>query len=247
MTYPHLSRAPIVEGLVDLQVKQREDFSLKDLSLLCERVKERYPVRKDLTTFQAELRISPDNTPSQTIASEAIGYRLERPDALFVVLARRDGFTVSRLKPYDDWENLITEAKPLWAHYLEVCKPQAITRVATRYINRIELPIERLDFDDYLKAPPNIPKGLPEVISQFLTRLVLLENKSGAEIAFLQALEAPNLATNKISVLMDIDIYKLVDLPTSSEEVWKLLDTFRDLKNRTFFSSITRKTLELLK
>lgn len=245
--YPHLNKAPIVEALVDLQVKQRDSFDVEQLSLLRDHLKERYPVAKDLTKFQAEVKFPEQSGAEQTVASQKIGYRLERQDAPFVVLARRHGFTVSRLAPYQDWENLVAEAKPLWEEYLEVCKPEAIARVATRFINRIEFPIENLDFDDYLKAPPTIPKGLPETLTQFLSRIVVSDSKTGAEIAFLQALEAPNLTTNKVSVLIDIDVYKAVDFPISSEETWKLLNTFRNLKNCTFFGSITPKTLRLLK
>lgn len=247
MEFPHLSRAPIVEGLVDIKVKPRADLSLDDLNRLRGSLKAKYPESKDLQTVQAQFKLVHGKSPSQSVATTLIGYRLERKDVPFVLLLRRDGVTISRLKPYEDWHDLVTEAKPIWERYLQTCRPELVTRVATRYINRIELQLEGLNFDDYLAAPPRFPKALPEILSEFLIRLVVPDAETGASIAITQALEPPNLENKSISVLLDIDVFKSVELDCGSKEIWKLLAAFRDLKNRAFFGSLTDKTLELLK
>ena len=247
MEYSHLSRAPIVEGLIDILVKPRSDLSIDDLFRLSEKLKSKYPEVKALHTIQADVQIEQGQKASQSVATALIGYRLERKDLPFVLMLRVNGLTISRLKPYDDWSNLLGEAKLIWADYVSICRPEAITRVATRYINRIELPIEGLDFDDYLAAPPYIPKDLNGMLSEFLVRLVLPDVPSGASIALVQALEGPNIQKNVVPVIIDIDVFKSVDLDLSSNDLWELLGKLRDLKNRTFFSSITPKTLELLK
>jgi len=247
MTYPHLSRAPIVEGLIDIQVKPRAELSVENLVPLVDKLKTSYPTVKDIRSFQAEVKFEPNQTASQSIDSKQIGYRLERQTPQFVILARVGGITVSRLKPYDTWENLIAEARPHWETYCEVCKPEAITRIATRFINRIELPTDSLDFDDYLAAPPQIPKGLPQEISHFLTRIVLSAKESGSNIAIAQALEAPNVQERTVPVLIDIDVFKEVDMPIDSEQPWDLLSIMRDLKNCAFFDSLTPRALELFR
>ena len=247
MEYPHLSRAPIVEGLIDILVKPRSDLTLAALFRLSEKLKSKYPEVKALHTIQADVQIDQSQKASQSVATALVGYRLERKDLPFVVMLRVNGLTISRLKPYDDWNNLLEEAKPIWDEYVSICRPEVITRVATRYINRIELPVEGLDFDDYLAAPPRIPKNLGEMLSEFLVRLVVPDVPSGAIIALVQALEGPNIEKSTIPVIIDIDVFKAVELDLSSNELWELLGTMRDLKNQAFFGSITPKTLELLK
>ena len=49
------------------------------------------------------------------------------------------------------------------------------------------------------------------------------------------------------SILLDIDIYKLVDIAPSSELVWGLLSKQRIRKNELFKNFITDKTRELIK
>lgn len=247
MTFPILPRAPIVEGLIDIQAKPRQGISLNDLVAFGDRIKSSYPTVKDLREIKAQIPIGQDSTVSPAVAATLVGYRFERQSPPFVVHARVEELLVSRLKPYDTWDNLLAEAKSLWREYCEICKPEVITRIATRYINRIELPMEKLDFDDYLAAPPLIPKGLPQTIEHFLTRIVVPDKESGAHVAISQVLDAPNPQTRTIPVLIDIDVYKETDLPVGSDELWIFLGKMRDLKNKAFFDSVRDKALELFR
>lgn len=243
----HLSKAPIVEGLIDIRVKPADGFKSESLLAICDLIKEQYPSHKEALHLQASFEFKEGEGAEQSIRSQKVGYRFDSADGRYVLQVQHGGFTLSRLKPYETWETLFAEARRLWAHYVSVAKPQAITRVATRYINRIELDAVQLDFDDYLAAPPNIPKRLPQVISEFLTRIVLTEKDRGASIVLTQALEPMNLANNTVPVIIDIDVFKEVAFAVDSEDYWQLLSEFRHLKNKAFFDSITDKTLELLR
>src|SRR5258708_39715199 len=70
MAYPHLSKAPIVEGLVDIKVKQRPGWSVEQLDPFTKKVETSYPVVKAFQEFQAELKFEQDKLPSQAIASK---------------------------------------------------------------------------------------------------------------------------------------------------------------------------------
>ena len=245
MVCPRLKKAPIVEGLLHFKVKSRPDVSMEDVARFTSAVKEQYPTSKDLRHIQATVNMDEGEMPSKKIASEHIGYRLERSQPPFVLMVQRGEIGISRLAPYETWEQLIAEAHPLWDSYRSISGPEAVTRVATRYINRIELPIEGLDFEDYLAAPPRIPRGLPDIVSNFVIRTVVTDPKSGSSIAVSQILEPPNFDKNRLPVLIDIDVYKVVDFAADSHEIWTLLDTMRDLKNCAFFGCLTPKALEM--
>jgi uncharacterized protein (TIGR04255 family) len=247
MTFPHLPNAPIVEGLIHLRTKPRKGLSLEDLQVFGDKIQSNYPTAKPLQHFEAGLQIGPDSKPIQSLRSSQVGYRFERATPPFVIHAQIDELLISRLRPYDTWENLFSEARVQWSHYSEVCKPEAITRIATRFINRIDLPTDKLDFDDYLAAPPSIPKGLPSIFEHFLTRIVVPDETSGCHIAISQALDSPNPQTRTVPVLIDIDVYKEVELAIDSSVLWETLSRMRDLKNRAFFDSVTPKALELFR
>lgn len=166
---------------------------------------------------------------------------------MHVFQAHPDGFTVSRLRPYDTWESLFAEAQSLWPEYLRAAHPEAIVRVATRFINRIQIPLPVVDYQDYLSAAPTVPKGLPDLVSEFLSRVVIHDQDSGAVIIFTQAMEPLNEASNILPLYVGVDVFKQEAYDVQSPEPWELLNTFRRLKNEAFFASITAKTLELLK
>jgi uncharacterized protein (TIGR04255 family) len=244
MPFPHLPRAPIVEGVVQFHVKPSSKANLERLAEYKTALKETYPVQKDIRLMHAEIQMKGTEVAQRVISSNVLGYRLERTQPAFVVIARLDSLAVSKLAPYETWEKLIEEARPLWKKYLELQAPEAITRVATRYINRIELPIENLDFEHYLAISPRLPKGIPEVLSNFLVKTIVEDEDSGASISISQVLEAPIAEKNRVPVLIDIDVYKTVDFSPDSDEYWQLLDKMRDLKNRAFFGCLTEKALE---
>ena len=251
MGYPHLPKAPIVEGLIDIHVKQRPELSLDDLAPFTEALRSSYPDVKDLREIHAQFVVSddPKALPSNSGPKEIprVGHRFERPSPHFVVHARRSELLVSKLRPYDSWETLAAEARATWTTYRDILKPEAITRVATRFVNRLELPLKGLDFDEYLSAPPLIPKGLPQVFDNFMTRIIVPDANSGSRIAISQVLEGPNPQSDTISVLIDIDVFKEVDIDVASEELWQLLARMRDIKNRAFFDSVTQRALELFR
>lgn len=243
--YPHLKNAPIVEALIDFRVRTPEGFDVKSLLALHEPMQDRFPVRKEARRFQSEFQISEDEGAAHSSKVRFVGYRFETADASKVWQVQDEGFTLSHLKPYDRWETLVAEAKELWKLYADVVKPLAITRVATRFINRIELPAEGLDFDDYLTVPPRIPPALPQMFVEFVSRVVVPEPTLDALIVIAQALEPMNPMTNTLPVLIDIDAFKEAAFDINGDEHWEVLSQLRTLKNDAFFSSITTKTVEL--
>jgi uncharacterized protein (TIGR04255 family) len=245
--FPHLPKAPIIEGLIAIQTKVASDVAVSQLVKFGDRIRSSYPTVKELREFQAHVAVVPNQATSQSVVANHVGYRYERQAPPFVVHARPNELLVSRLKPYDCWENLVAEAKSLWEEYCAVCKPEAITRIATRFINRIELPMDGLEFDDYLVATPIIPKGLPQTFEGFLTRIVVPHSETGAHIAMSQILDTANPQTRTVPVIIDIDVFKELDLPADSPALWEFLAKMRDVKNRAFFDSVTPRCLELFK
>lgn len=247
MTYPKLPKAPIVEGLIDIRVQTGPDFKPERFQALREELRERYPTCLEARRLEAQLQFNLEQgpSPSQSMKADMVGYRFESLDKSYVFQSQVGGFTLSRLAPYESWEALRMEAGDLWTRYAKVAAPQAITRVAVRYINRVELPLPLRDFDDYLTAVPQIPPRLPQVISEFFARVAIVDQATGANIFLTQVLEPPNQSRNVLPLIMDIDVFKVEPLDATAGLHWDLLEKLRVLKNDAFFGSLTPKALEL--
>jgi uncharacterized protein (TIGR04255 family) len=193
--------------------------------------------------WQGELRF----TPAQGLevdpkSGETIGFLFASDDNRQVVQARLDGFAFSRLKPYVSWESLRDEARTLWERYRELANPEAITRVALRYINRIELPLPFSDFKDYILTFPDIAPGLPQGLSYFLTRLVMPRADIEATAIINETMEQP---TERVPLIFDIDVFRIGAFDVGGDEYWRYFEQLRNFKNEIFFRSMTDKAKEL--
>ena len=174
--------APITEALLDIRVTLPAQTDLAKLATFHDAIKQRYPSRQERLAWRGhiEIKSTPVAQVSQSAAGGPDGYSFTSVDGRQVVQARLDGFTFSRLKPYDKWEALRDEARELWQHYARIASPETVTRVALRYINRIEIPLPMRDFKDYILTTPEISPDLPQGLGSFFMRLVIPDPKAQA-------------------------------------------------------------------
>ncbi|MGH9499470.1 MAG: TIGR04255 family protein [Terriglobales bacterium] len=241
----HYPNAPITEALIDLRVGYGQSISLETLKKFGAEIKSEYPNEATRDLFQSHITLDP-SAPSARSSKSTIGYIFHSGDRKQAVQARMDGFTFSRFPPYQDWHHLVNETKRLWGLFVEVAQPTTVLRVAVRYINQINLPLNKgaLRFEHYLRTFP--ASGLEENVEleQFLVRLVMPQKDIAARLILTEALLPPQDAY--IGVILDVDLSREnVALDVRSDEIWAILESFRERKNRYFEASITDASREL--
>lgn len=241
----HLDGAPITEGLIDLQVQPGKGDGLKavqEFANSLEGYEQVGPIMQLLTTWN----LSKEDGAKEQSQSSELGVRVQSTDEKYVLQIRTNGMTLSRLEPYETWKVLLAEMRRLWSLYINAVEPEAVTRVATRFINRLKLPmIPGEQFGDYLTKPPEVPEELPQAILSFNQRTVIPHPDIGANANLIQLLEEGVTPGDHVPIILDIDVYKMVNFGPDSEESWNLLEKLRVYKNAIFFASLTEKTVEL--
>lgn len=245
MTPPlQLARPPIVEALIDIRVKASRTLEVSHLQQIDSVLAAALPQRSTRHLAQARFETAPGGVRSASAEDLGLqGYIFRSTGGEDVAQFRIDGFTFNRLAPYSGWETIFPMAMRLWDEYVRLAAPEAATRLAVRYLNRIAIPRELDSFDSLLAAGPRIPEGLPPFVSGFLIRLTVhdLENKLAANIA--QYVEE---STN--SVILDIECYTdSPDFELDAAHRTKFEETFASLrafKNRVFEKSLTDSAME---
>lgn len=241
----HLTKAPIVEALIDLKVKFPASFQPDKLLDLKASLKEVFPKIEERQQLEHKFGVLHGRPiPPQTEFKGLQGLFFRSEDGLDVVQCRIDGFTFSRLTPYLDWETLRDRARKFWKIYCKTVAPESITRVAIRYINRIQPPAPFVDYAKYFTTPLPIPSGRSRVVNGFLTRVIIADPKRQLSAIVIQNLE-PSIDPNPVSIILDIDAFKVEDFAVGDESVWSLLDLLHDVKNELFFDSITEEAVRL--
>lgn len=240
----HLRNAPIREAIIDLKTLPAVDLGM--LEPVFESLKSRFPTQDNVRESTFGFEVDPQGVRSQAVDRGIRGRRLTSADGKYVMLMRVDGFTFSRLPPYETWEAMRGEARPLWDAYRSHAGAERVTRAAVRYINLMEFNLPIADFKEYLTAPPEIPPALPQQTAGFFTRMVLPGvNFEGAAVVT-QALEMA--VAGKAQLILDIDVFREVkdrDWFADEDSVWETLEQMRRFKNLVFFESITERTAGL--
>jgi uncharacterized protein (TIGR04255 family) len=228
-------KAPITEALIDIRVTLPGEITLADLARVNIGEDVGYPQRRN--QFAGEARIAIGEQLGATTQQTHNGYVFVSSDERQIVQVRLDGFTFSRLAPYDRWEIFQEEAHRLWTLYRLAAEPVSINRVAVRYINRLDLPFPMEDLRDYLRTVPEVSPALPQELSSYVMHLEIPQEDIGAS--------PPD--QNTASVLLDIDLFRVFETSIGEGELWRLLDQFRIRKNEVFEACITDAARELFR
>jgi uncharacterized protein (TIGR04255 family) len=241
-----LARPPITEALVDIRILADEGIDPTHLQPLRERLVDRYPKSDEKKRFQTQFRVEAGKLmPPLTEDLGFHGLWLSTSDGSRIVQFRPDGFTFNNigLGSYIGGEQLLTEALELWSEFAGLAKPEVVVRLALRYINRLDLPLrDGDDFSRFLAAPPILPKGAPQRVSAFLSRIVA-HNEIGNAVIVTQKLDEPG--SFPVAVLMDVDAFRVEELKAHPENLRRCLEQLRSLKNQTFFSMLTEEAVKL--
>ena len=244
-TYRHLANAPITEAVIDFRVRLPSEFQVKELSSIRETIHDQYPDSKERRLITGGFGMEAGKPVVKPPEDRGIdGYVLSSADNRKVAQFSKEGFTFSRLNPYTHWDDILAEAKNLWELYVAKASPELVTRIAVRYINQLNIPLPIDDFARYLTAPPNIPDTIPQVVSHFLTRVVVHDVEIGTTANITQALQK-SLRPGCVTIILDIDAYKQKKLGFDDSDIWLTFRQLRDLKNHIFFGSITEETARL--
>lgn len=238
----HYRNPPITEAIIDLRVELPPETGLTELNKTHGGQETTYPTVEQLHAAFGQMQIGP--RVSATAGSQHIGYLFRSEDGKQIYQARLDGFTMSRLAPYENWNALRDEARRLWDIYRSVVNPAKVVRLAVRYINRVDIPLPLKDFKDYLRTVPEVSPDLPQGLRGYFMQLAIPLQDIGSDALINETVIEP-ASQDVVSVALDIDIFRSADMPTTEEGIWGFFEELRFRKNQVFEACVTDKAREL--
>ena len=236
------NKAPIIEALIDIKTKLPEGSKLSDLA---KELKKDFPNQEPINVGMAEIHLNmTKNKSSLSTSSENIGIKLSSDNSPYVLQLKNNGFTFSILKEYNNWDDFSKKAKSFWNKYNKMFKPERVSRVAVRYINRIDIPSLKFDLEDYFETYPRVLKDNKGSLASFFLQAQIPQEEYGGMAVINQTVTEPS-SPGYTSVILDIDVFDPKGFAPSSKELWERVGVLRKQKNDIFESSITKKTREL--
>ncbi len=240
----HYAKAPITEAIIDLRVELGDNMAASELRRVHLGQETAYPTVEAVNVAVGQMQFG--ERVSTTASEKHVGFWFRSADGKQLYQARLDGFSMNRLMPYESWEPFRSEARRLWDVYRSVAKPVKVVRIAVRYINRLDIPLPLRDLKDYLRTVPEVSGDLPQGLAGYFMQLAIPQDDLHAVVMLNEALIEP--ATPDVaSVVLDIDLFRTADLPTSDDGLWGLFEELHVRKNDVFEACITDQARELFK
>lgn len=239
----HYPNAPITEAIIDLRVTPAEAVDRARLKLNDDGVLPDYPKQEELVEAVGQMAVGPRGG-SASVQQTPIGWKFSSTDQKQIVQSRVNGFTFSRLAPYESWEPFRNEARRLWDVYRDKLNPQEVVRIAVRYINRIDLPGDSVDLKEYFRTSPEIAPELPQQLEGYFMQLRFAYPNVSGHCLINQTI-VPPARENVISVVLDIDLFRSQDLPQIEDDIWTCFESLHTGKNAIFEACITDPTRRL--
>ncbi len=242
--------APISEAVLDIRLAAEGAPTFADLDRFVQAVKADYPHAKKVGAVRAELRADLGASEAlqitQTASAEPFGYQCISEDRKQIVQPQVNGFVFSRLRPYDRWSTYKAEARRLFECYVSEFGKRTMRRVAVRTINRLDIPGTQIDFKDWIRTGPEISPALPQGLTRFFMQVHQPYDDLKAQCIINETL-VPAEVPNTVAVVLDIDLFREVDIPQDPEILWSLFDELRNKKNEIFLGCITDRMKEAFK
>lgn len=234
-------RPPITEAVIDIQFADL--ITADDVKSFKEKFIGTYPSFEDV--FSAGIKFDFKTSQSSMLKPELAGTKMSSPDVQDLILLKEKSLTISRLAPYPGWDSIFDRFTRDWARWKKTFGYRRINRIATRYINRIDIPLgdKSCDTNDYIL----IGIRSPELIGTIKNYTLRFSAEISAEKIkyLLSSATTQSPLREHASIILDIDVFKDEDAPQKDEEIEALVTRLREIKNRIFEDSITDNSRKL--
>jgi uncharacterized protein (TIGR04255 family) len=230
------ARAPIVEAVFD--VRFSEVLSERDMERLKDRLKSRYPTVEDRKNIKIEVKADKVIT-----TSNPAGYKMTASNAMDVILIQTNDLGSARLAPYQTWEDFIGVARENYEVFTKIVGRKTLTRVATRFVNRFDIPTEEIeghDVAEWISTSIVLPESLTKAIGPYSFAVNFIHQNTGTKVLIQSGIIAPALLKH-VSINLDIDVSVDTDISAHKDEIVKIAPRLREAKNSVFESLITDK------
>lgn len=227
---------PIIEALCEFHFEPSVPWDLAIPGLVYEKIREDFPKRRQAKAFEVNVAAGPGGVEQRLVSTERMQFL--RDDEKALIQIDRDLLAVNHLKPYPTWQEFLPCIRQGFDAYLEIAKPKGAQRIRLRYINRIEIPGQRIELKDYFEFHPFVGPKLPQDFGSFIVG-VQIPYKDSRDILRLQLANATVEKSDMVAVMLDLDYFLAQPGQVLLDTVFKWVENAHDYTEEVFEACIT--------
>jgi uncharacterized protein (TIGR04255 family) len=233
---------PIVEALCEFRFEPGVPWDMAIPGLVYEKVRDRFPKRRQVRAVEISVAAGPGGIEQQVVTTDRMQFLREDEKALIQVGPNL--LAVNHLKPYPTWQEFLPLIRQGFDAYLEVANPKSIQRVGLRYINRIEIPGQRIQLEDYFEFRPFIGPNLPQDFGPFIVGIQVPYTDS-RDMLRLQVANAAAETPDIVAIMLDLDYFLAQPGGVSKEQVFQWIEVAHSRVEEVFEACITDRLRQM--
>ncbi|GAB4405747.1 MAG: TIGR04255 family protein [Anaerolineales bacterium] len=233
---------PIVEALCEFRFEPSQPWDLAMPGLVYEKIRSEFPKRRQAKVLELSVTASLDGVGQQVSATDRMQFLREDEKAL--VQVGRDLLAVNHLKPYPTWQEFLPLIQQGFSAYREVARPRGLQRVGLRYINRIEIPEQRVDLEHYLEFRPYVGPDLPQDYGPFIVG-IQVAYQDGRDRLRLQVTSAAIDKPDMLAFMLDLDYFLAEPGQVHLDDVFEWVNAAHSHVEKAFEACITDRLRNL--
>lgn len=233
---------PLIEAICEFRFTPGQEWDATFPGLIYEKVKDDFNKKKTVR----QIRFQPIRNQDEQIIEQEITERIQfvREDGRALIQVAPNFLTVNCLSPYPGWNQFHTMISENLNKYTYVAEPEGLRRIGLRYINRIEIPITRVNLEDYFDFYPHLGDKLPQEHGPFIVGVqIFFEDKR--DVLKLDLTTAKSSNSEGLPLFLSLDYFCSQSNGIGLKEIDDWIETAHTHIEDTFEACITEKTRSL--
>ncbi len=233
---------PIIEALCEFCFEPGPPWDLAIPGLIYEKIKAEFPKRRQVKAFEVNVTAGLEGVEQRVTTTDRIHFLREDEKAL--VQVDRNLLVVNHLRPYPSWQHFLPLIQLGFTVYTEMAQPKGIQRIGLRYINRIEIPGQHIELQDYLQFHPFIGPELPQDFDSFFAGIQIPYDNSRDSLR-LQVSSTIAETSDHAAVLLDLDYFLAQPGQIPLQEVFTWVEIAHQRVEEVFEACLTDRLRDM--
>ncbi len=246
--FDQLARPPIVEAVVQINGQVQRPWEEEALVREVTREFPEFTQRQALTAFAMTFNFPVGPKPPEAQSGGGLetgfnGLRLTTADGKWIAQITRDFVALSRLAPFERWEEFRDRAMRLWEFHAAVGGVEQVVRVASRFINRVDVPVDGLDVGAYFRGFAPAPGEFG--VAGFLHQTLLCAPSLPYFVTVIRTHQPSAEGATTLPLILDLEAFCSEPSSAQASIIQERLADLRWIKNKVFFATVTEKLLSM--
>jgi len=227
---------PIIEAVCEFRLTPDSKWDLTIPGLIYEKVSKEFPNKEQRLIQEVEITQSPQGIQQQIQTNERILFLTD--DRKTFIQVGPHLLAINCLKPYPTWDGFKPRIENAFSALTDTVDVKGLQRIGLRYINRIEIPGQSVNLDDYFEFRPFLGQNLPQNVANFIVGCLLpfFDERDACRIRLTNAVPEKPEST---AFLLDLDYFLAQPRAVSANQALEWVESAHQQVEEIFEGCIT--------